>query len=496
MDQIFTFILLLLSLSASFSKYIYIDQKMDWRQAQKYCQQHYTDLAPVSNERDNNELQQLASNVNEYIWIGLIRNSSDRTKWLWSGGGAPTMYFWQKYEPNDYGHQEDYGCMWESKWYDASLWFKITFFCYSAAVVTEKKTWEEALEYCREHHDDLASVASETEMLLIQKELRKHNTTEHVWIGLRFLAGDWLLMDGQEMDYEAWGEEGKPSCPHAKMRCGASQAKLTAQAYIFQTVWILIALRDSLKILTMDQIFTFILLLLSLSASFSKYIHIDQKMDWLEAQKHCQQHYTDLAPVSNERDNNELQQLASNVNEYIWIGLIRNSSDRTKWLWSGGGAPTMYFWQKYEPNGYGHQEDYGFLWKGKWYDASLRYQITTFCYSAAVVTEKKTWEEALEYCREHHDDLASVASETEMLLIQKELRKHNTTEHIWIGLRFLAGDWLLMDGQEMDYEAWGEEGKPSCPHAKMRCGASQVTVGGKGTWKAHDCEERLHFICY
>uniref|UniRef100_A0A3Q2WMW9 C-type lectin domain-containing protein n=1 Tax=Haplochromis burtoni TaxID=8153 RepID=A0A3Q2WMW9_HAPBU len=130
-----------------------------------------------------------------------------------------------------------------------------------------------------------------------------------------------------------------------------------------------------------------------------------------------------------------------------------------------------------------------------WYDGGLWYRITFFCYSASVVTEKKTWEEALEYCREHNDDLASVGSETEMLLIQKELSKQNTTEHVWIGLRFLSGDWLLMDGQEMDFEAWGEEGKPSCPHAKMRCGALQVAVGRKGTWKAHDCEERLNFIC-
>uniref|UniRef100_A0A3P9BYA0 C-type lectin domain-containing protein n=1 Tax=Maylandia zebra TaxID=106582 RepID=A0A3P9BYA0_9CICH len=121
---------------------------------------------------------------------------------------------------------------------------------------------------------------------------------------------------------------------------------------------------------------------------------------------------------------------------------------------------------------------------------------TFFCYGAIVVKEKKTWEEALEYCREHHDDLASVASETEMLLIQKELSKHNTTDHIWTGLRFLAGDWLWVDGQEMDYEAWGEEGKPSCPHAKIKCGALQVTGGNKAVWDAHDCEERLHFICY
>uniref|UniRef100_A0AAZ1XBM7 C-type lectin domain-containing protein n=1 Tax=Oreochromis aureus TaxID=47969 RepID=A0AAZ1XBM7_OREAU len=87
-----------------------------------------------------------------------------------------------------------------------------------ATVVTEeKKAWEEAVEYCREHHNDLASVASETEMMLIQKELKKHNTTEHVWIGLRFLSRDWLWVDGEELDYEAWVEGGKPLCPHPKM---------------------------------------------------------------------------------------------------------------------------------------------------------------------------------------------------------------------------------------------------------------------------------------
>ncbi|CAI5638578.1 unnamed protein product [Oreochromis niloticus] len=223
MDQIFTFILLLLNLSGTFNKYVYIDKKLDWRRAQSYCQQNYTDLAPVSNDNDANKLQQLSSNVKEYIWIGLVRNSSHRDEWLWSGGGVASTFFWKPGQPDDYKGNEDGGSVLNKMWNDVSLWYKITFFCYGAVVVKEKKTWEEALEYCREHHDDLASVASETEMLLIQKELNKHNTTQNVWIGLRFLAGDWLWVDGQEMDYEAWGEEGKPSCPQPKIKCGAFQ---------------------------------------------------------------------------------------------------------------------------------------------------------------------------------------------------------------------------------------------------------------------------------
>nr|XP_013771387.1 PREDICTED: L-selectin-like [Pundamilia nyererei] len=253
----------------------------------------------------------------------------------------------------------------------------------------------------------------------------------------------------------------------------------------------------------MDQLFTFILLLLNLSGTLTKYIYVDQKRDWLEAQSYCRQnytdlapHYTDLAPVSNDKDANKLQQRSSNVNDFIWIGLVRNSSNRMQWLWSGGGVASTCFWKPGEPNDFNGNEDGGCVWNKMWNDENLQHQKTFFCYGAIVVKEKKTWEEALEYCREHHDDLASVASETEMLLIQKELSKHNTTDHIWTGLRFLAGDWLWVDGQEMDYEAWGEEGKPSCPHAKIKCGALQVTGGNKAVWDAHDCEEKLHFICY
>uniref|UniRef100_A0A3Q4HSS8 C-type lectin domain-containing protein n=1 Tax=Neolamprologus brichardi TaxID=32507 RepID=A0A3Q4HSS8_NEOBR len=98
---------------------------------------------------------------------------------------------------------------------------------------------------------------------------------------------------------------------------------------------------------------------------------------------------------------------------------------------------------------------------------------------------EKSWEEALD-----------VASETEMLLIQKELNKYHTTKHVWIGLRFLSRDWIWVDGQEMDYEAWDEEGKPLCPQAKMKCAALQKTGGRLSSWRAHDCEKRLSFICY
>ncbi len=203
---------------------------------------------------------------------------------------------------------------------------------------------------------------------------------------------------------------------------------------------------------------------------------------------------------------------------------------------------SQFYWARGQPNN-GHNEDYGLIHLKAWHDATANRAKTFFCYNVFVVKEKKTWEEALEHCREHHSDLASVSSETEMLLIRKELDKENTTDKVWIGLHFFPGRWLWVDGQPLSYEAWGGDIKPECPEVKLECAALQVkarksngtdatpssnaaglpavvhsqTIGeiiappnrlnnteesdaadGVETfvWNAHNCEERLHFICY
>ncbi|XP_071320260.1 macrophage mannose receptor 1-like [Trachinotus anak] len=297
----------------------------------------------------------------------------------------------------------------------------------------------------------------------------------------------------------------------------------------------------------MDQTFTCALLLLSLSAAFGKYVYIEQRMTWHEAQSYCRMFYTDLATVSNKHDIRQLWRLAGDSRDFFWIGMKRSSTDNKKWMWSGGGEVSTFFWAPSQPDNRPH-EDYGVIRHYMWHDSQAFYRLPFFCYSVVVVRVRKTWEEALQYCREHHHDLASAVSEAEMLLIQKELEKTVTAEHVWIGLRFLPGRWVWVDGRPLHYEAWGQENKPACPDVSLKCAALQVRAGtqsnstvlplfthasdtvGTGpdhtddtasvvdtpantgldisgvsqaaagvnrhVWEAHNCEERLHFICY
>lgn len=285
----------------------------------------------------------------------------------------------------------------------------------------------------------------------------------------------------------------------------------------------------------MQQPFRLLLILLGMSALLGKYIYIEKTVTWHEAQYYCREFHTDLAPISGNYDRQSIQKLTTAL-DYFWIGLERNTTDRDKWMWSGGGEASNFYWGSWEPQDHS-EKDHVMMHCSLWYSVPGDWTMPFFCYSVHVVREKKTWEEALEYCREHHHDLASVTSETEMMLIQRELNKKDTTEHVWMGLRFLAGSWMWTDGRQLSYKAWDQQGQPSCPEIDLRCGALQVVGGmqdnnstatttasnatqtpqifyashvqresnillesaaaeGVNEWQTRNCEEKLHFICY
>lgn len=270
----------------------------------------------------------------------------------------------------------------------------------------------------------------------------------------------------------------------------------------------------------MHQTFTCVLVLLGFSAAFGKYVYVDQTKTWYEARDYCRDHHTELAPVSSTRDIEFLRNLVPDskyYDKYFWFGMKRGSTDSSKWFWSGGGEVTKFFWEDGQPDEL--SQDCGLLLNNKMHDATFDLDAHFFCYNVFVVKEKKTWEEAVDYCREHHHDLVSVSSEAEMTLIWRELGD-DATDHVWIGLHFFTDDWLWTDGQPMEYEAWSEAGKPGCPKVKFECAALRmreptnsttiqpvmtVNVGGSAggaeevkekVWEAHHCEEKLFFVCY
>uniref|UniRef100_UPI0037E96B60 snaclec VP12 subunit B-like n=1 Tax=Semicossyphus pulcher TaxID=241346 RepID=UPI0037E96B60 len=140
-------------------------------------------------------------------------------------------------------------------------------------------------------------------------------------------------------------------------------------------------------------------------------------------------------------------------------------------------------------------QDYSFVYwaKDAWYFTTSHDYLFFFCFHLIVDDVQKTWEEALQHCRETHTDLTSLHSETEKLLALTEIQHDHITERVWIGLRYLVDSWLWVDGDTVVYEAWPQGGDQDfqCPIRK-RCGA----LTKEGQWENWDCEEKLNFICY
>lgn len=236
-----------------------------------------------------------------------------------------------------------------------------------------------------------------------------------------------------------------------------------------------------------------IIVFVAVSGIIGKHVYVPEKMIWSAAQSYCREHYTDLSPVSSERDTLQLISVSSPHNVRGWIGLFREHTNSSVWKWSGGGNVTYENWKEGQPDNYKYQENSVNLWSGGvWNDYSEDSRIPFYCLSLTVVRERKSWEEALVHCRNAGGKLASLVSETEVLLAKTEIQKANISGRVWIGLHFLSSNWSWVNGDRLKYRGWAPgDLEHQCPYWSRACGA----LTADGQWVNWGCEEKLHFIC-
>uniref|UniRef100_A0A3B5R835 C-type lectin domain-containing protein n=1 Tax=Xiphophorus maculatus TaxID=8083 RepID=A0A3B5R835_XIPMA len=119
-------------------------------------------------------------------------------------------------------------------------------------------------------------------------------------------------------------------------------------------------------------------------------------------------------------------------------------------------------------------------------------QHNFFCVNMVPVAEKKTWEDALDHCRETNTNLTSLLSLTESFMAQSEIQSSDYTEQVWIGLRYLGNSWMWVNGDPLPYEAWPNGDQDHmCPMLR-RC----LALTKQGAWESRDCQEKHSFILH
>ncbi|XP_055041028.2 L-selectin-like [Misgurnus anguillicaudatus] len=132
---------------------------------------------------------------------------------------------------------------------------------------------------------------------------------------------------------------------------------------------------------------------------------------------------------------------------------------------------------------------------GEWFDEDCSEPRSFFCStpvrSMILVSEPKSWEEALDYCRGRYVDLVSLTSDKEQVAAVRKIQSVQNG-YVWTGLRFLSGSWFWVYGDSLQYENWLDKGQKQCP-GNLRCGALAVA---SGKWEPRSCEEKLNFLCF
>ncbi|XP_029292951.1 lymphocyte antigen 75-like [Cottoperca gobio] len=177
-----------------------------WKGAQAHCRQKHTDLVTIGGEKENQDF------LYSQGWIGLYRENST-SNWKWSRRDEIAVFTnWESGFP-----KPDQNCAFKynitDKWESHPCDHKHSFMCYNEKLVLVKKnkTWEQALEHCRNleavnssepatafrnHRYDLATLLTLDDHVYA-REKAKGATTNEVWTGLRYLAGQWLWVSGQ-----------------------------------------------------------------------------------------------------------------------------------------------------------------------------------------------------------------------------------------------------------------------------------------------------------
>lgn len=110
-----------------------------WFNASRLCQSQGRDLATITKAN--------RQSVSQAGWIGLHQDASG--DWLWIGGHQFNYNNWAPGEPSnaDCGSLDPFSGRWSSR----SCSQELRFVCHNdnLVMVSENKTWEEAVEHCR-----------------------------------------------------------------------------------------------------------------------------------------------------------------------------------------------------------------------------------------------------------------------------------------------------------------------------------------------------------
>ncbi|XP_034425236.1 secretory phospholipase A2 receptor-like [Hippoglossus hippoglossus] len=197
--------------------------------------------------------------------------------------------------------------------------------------VSDAMTWTEAQSYCRETYTDLATVENTEEMKKLKDTVSAAGHSSEVWIGL-YSHIDWKWSDGFNQsgaEYRRW-HRNDPNYSKANQLCVIQTYYGRWYDYYCHRKSPFVCYRGN-DVLYIDLYYR--------TSEDSDFVLVNMLKNWTEAQRHCREHFTDLATVRNDTDRDKIRELIEPLG-LAWIGLYRDPQI----YWSDGSNYSFSSW--------------------------------------------------------------------------------------------------------------------------------------------------------
>ncbi|XP_071219346.1 C-type mannose receptor 2-like [Salvelinus alpinus] len=225
-------------------------------------------------------------------------------------------------------------------------------------------------------------------------------------------------------------------------------------------------------------------------------------MNWSNAESYCQKTYQiDLVSVRSVTEKKailktveeNIKKTGETITYSVWIGLHKFPG---VWRKSDQSVSPFQNWKKGEPQLHGEFCGEVNFPSGEWNSQGCTTELPFICYDdeLVLVSENKTWSEALWHCRDLDMELVSAHNQSIQHWVQQRAKKASTP-FVWLGLRYTCtlDFWFWVNGEESCYHNWaGGEGYNTI---EEQCGNTGAIQRDGGQWVGKSETERFNFIC-
>ncbi|XP_062297513.1 macrophage mannose receptor 1 [Scomber scombrus] len=401
----------------------------------------------------------------------------------------------------------------------------------------QKKTWQEAQDFCKAIGGNLMSIHSRQDISNAQ-----FRGSSAAWIGLSLQStnGGYVWTDGTAFSYENWGF-GEPNNYNSNEHCAEVQSYYgrhwndrhcevynnwicqipkgaTPNPEPVEVQPVLNKTEDGWLIYNDTQFFI-----------------NSEPLPMVNARAYCRQNFGELAVITGESERKFLWKQISKGSGQYYIGLTVNLDKSFSWL--DGTPVTFTAWDNNEPNFANNDENCVTIYAsmGYWNDINCGLELPSICkrssnfvnttmapttmpkggcapewipfngkcYKIVTGNDKKTWQQARAYCINQGGNLVSIVGENEQAFLITQMLNYN--EDLWIGMNDINWEmhFVWTDGRGIGYTNWAKghptsvpDGRHSFTEEVFDC-VIMVGTNAKqtGAWKIEDCNSKLGFVC-